>query len=193
MSTFSILAIALVIASAVAETAPIDLGRCSSFALKAATKIAFNGVQTVVNTGDIGVSPGNGLSGSFKVADGKTLVNTKEAQLCDNDSDKAYNQAMAMTCNAANNFPELAGRTLFPGVYCSGSSMKISAKTVTLNGDGDENAQWVFQVATSLTTATQTKFILQNGAQAKNVFWAVGTSADIGYSSSFVGMYTALI
>jgi hypothetical protein len=184
MSTFSFFTIALVI---VAASADIDLGTCSKFALKAATRIAFNGVQTLINTGDIGVSPGNGLSGSFKVADG-AILNTKESESCDNDLSKAFKQAMDMTCDAANNFPELAGRTLSPGVYCSGSSMKISAKTVTLDGKGDKDAQWVFQVATALTTATSTSFILKNGAQAKNVFWALGTAAEIAHSSSFVGI-----
>jgi hypothetical protein len=182
------LTFALVIASAFADTTPIDLGTCSRFAVKVATRIAFDGKLTTVNTGDIGVSPGNGLTGSFKISDGIDLTNTKEARSCDDDLNKAYNQAVNMTCDAANIFPELAGKTLSPGVYCSGSSMKISASNVTLDGKGDVNAQWVFQVATALTTATTTSFILQNGAQAKNVFWALGTSAELASSSSFVGM-----
>jgi hypothetical protein len=189
----SVLTFALVIASAFADTTTIDLGTCSRFALKAATRIEFDGKLTTINNGDIGVSPGNGLSGSFKVNAGDIFVNTDEATLCDEDFTAAYDKAVAMTCDAASNFPELAGKTLSPGVYCSGSSMKISASTVTLDGNGDSNAQWVFQVGTALTTATTTSFILQNGAQAKNVFWALGTSATIAHSSSFVGMYSDII
>jgi hypothetical protein len=181
-----LLSIALVIVSASADTIPINLGNCSRFALKAATDISFNGKLTAVKTGDIGISPGKGLSGSYTHT-GSILLNTKETSDCDRDFTLAYNQAMAMSCDAANIFPELAGKTLSPGVYCSGSSMKISASTVTLDGKGDANAQWVFQVPSALTTATTTSFILQNGAQSKNVFWAIGTSATIAYSSSFIG------
>jgi hypothetical protein len=100
---------------------------------------------------------------------------------------------MALPCDAANNFPELSSKTLSPGVYCSGSSMKISDTFVTLDGNGDPNAQFVFQVPTALTTAPSTFFVLQNEAQSKNVFWALGTSATIGYSSSFVGMYINIV
>jgi len=182
----SLLSILLVTASASAETVPINLGECSRFALKAATDISFNGVSTTVKNGDIGISPGNGLSGSYTHT-GSILLNTKETTDCDRDFTRAYNQAVAMTCDAANIFPELAGKTLSPGVYCSGSSMMISASTVTLDGKGDADAQWVFQVATALTTATTTSFILQNGAKSENVFWALGTSATIAYSSSFIG------
>jgi Ice-binding-like len=46
---------------------------------------------------------------------------------------------------------------------------------------------WIFQITSSLVTSPYTSFILQNGAQAKNVYWTVGSSATIGYSSSFVG------
>jgi hypothetical protein len=52
MSSF--LTLALVIAAAVAETTSIDLGKCSKFALKAATRIEFDGAVTTIKTGDIG-------------------------------------------------------------------------------------------------------------------------------------------
>jgi hypothetical protein len=141
-----------------------------------------------------GVSPGNGLGGSFKVNDGFIYDNTEEARSCDKSFTSAYNAAVALPCDAANNFPELGGKTLLPGVYCSGSSMKISDTFVTLDGNGRSDAQWVFQVPTALTTAPTTHFVLQNGAQSKNVFWALGTSATIGHSSQFVGnVYRHLI
>jgi hypothetical protein len=80
------------------------------------------------------------------------------------------------------------------GVYCSASgALLISASTVTLDGAGVPTSQWIFQTATSLVTATATSFILQNGAQAKNVYWAIGSSATIGNSSSFVGTILAQV
>jgi hypothetical protein len=73
---------------------------------------------------------------------------------------------------------ELGNRTLAPGVYKSAvSSYAISAGNLTLDAQGDPNASWVFQMASSLTVGTPTSpesVLLVNGAQSKNVFWAVG-------------------
>ena len=166
----------------------VPLGSCYQFALQAATSIAFNGALTTVNTGDIGVSPGNSITGSFKVSDGTIQSNSELASDCTRDLQIAYNATIAATCPPANIRSELSGLTLPPGVYCSPSSeMKFSAATLTLDGQGDVNAQWIFQVGSALTTATTTSFILENGAQAKNVFWAIGSSATLGHASSFVG------
>ena len=69
--------------------------------------------------------------------------------------------------------------------------MSLSAGTLTLDGLGNSDAQWIFQMASTLVTSPYTSFILQNGAQTKNVYWKVGSSATIGHSSSFVGNIVA--
>lgn len=80
---------------------------------------------------------------------------------------------------------ELGGLTLPPGVYQSASgTFKISNGPLTLDGQGDQNATWVFQTAAGLTVGIAgptgaRSVLLQNGAQAKNVFWYVGTAATI--------------
>lgn len=80
---------------------------------------------------------------------------------------------------------ELGGRYLAPGVYKSApGSYAIKGGDLTLDGRGDPNAVWVFQMATSLTVggpgaAFPQSVILINGAQAKNVFWQVGSAATI--------------
>lgn len=166
----------------------IPLGTCSQFALQAGTAMTFNGALTTVNTGDIGVAPGDSITGSFKISDGTIQINSELANDCTRDLEIAYNASIAAVCPPANIRPELSGLTLAPGVYCSPSNeMKLSATTLTLDGQGDLNAQWIFQVGTALTTSSSTSFILANGAQAKNVFWAVGSSVTLGSSSSFVG------
>jgi hypothetical protein len=84
--------------------------------------------------------------------------------------------------------------TPYIGVYCSASgALTISASTVTLDARGNSSSQWIFQTETSLVTATATSFILKNGAQAENVFWVIGSSASIGYSSSFIGTILAQV
>ena len=78
---------------------------------------------------------------------------------------------------------QLGGLTLAPGVYQSGSgSFLITGSDLTLDAQGDSNAVWVFQMASSLTvggSGAPRSVILINGAQAKNVFWQVGSSATI--------------
>ncbi|GAC1328179.1 MAG: hypothetical protein NVSMB28_25010 [Collimonas sp.] len=78
---------------------------------------------------------------------------------------------------------QLGGLTLFPGTYqAAGGSFKITGSDLTLDAQGDANAIWVFQTASTLTVGgpgAPRSVILINGAQAKNVFWQVGTSATI--------------
>jgi Ice-binding-like/Bacterial Ig-like domain len=70
-----------------------------------------------------------------------------------------------------------------PGTYkAAGGSFLITGSDLTLDGQGDSNAIWVFQMASTLTVGdpgTPRNVILTNGAQAKNVFWQVGSKATI--------------
>jgi hypothetical protein len=78
---------------------------------------------------------------------------------------------------------QLGGLTLPPGTYKSaGGSFLITGSDLTLDAQGDTNAIWVFQMASTLTVGdpgTPRNVILINGAQANNVFWQVGSSATI--------------
>ncbi len=72
---------------------------------------------------------------------------------------------------------ELGNTTIYPGVYTNASSVGITTGPLTLDAQGNPNAYWVFQIGSSLTVGTPTSsesVILINGAQAGNVFWAVG-------------------
>jgi hypothetical protein len=78
---------------------------------------------------------------------------------------------------------ELGNRTLAPGIYKSApGSYGISTGDLTLDAKGDPNAFWVFQMSTTFTLGTpqsNRNVLLVNGAQAKNVFWQVGTAATV--------------
>ena len=78
---------------------------------------------------------------------------------------------------------ELGNRTLVAGVYKSApGSYSITAGDLTLDAKGDPNAFWVFQMGTTFTVGSpqaHRSVLLVNGAQAKNVFWQVGTAATI--------------
>jgi Ice-binding-like/Bacterial Ig-like domain len=78
---------------------------------------------------------------------------------------------------------QLGGLTLPPGIYkAAAGSFMITGSDLTLDGQGDENALWVFQTASTLTVGAPgapRNIILINGAQASNVFWQVGSAATI--------------
>ena len=187
MQTIATLVVLSLSASLIEANVAISLGQCEQFAVESSAGVTFNGRLTTLYSGDVGVSPGTSIEGSYLLDSGSVQRNSPLAAGCTSDLMTAYNSAKAAVCPPSNIRIELAGQTLLPGVYCSGDQMSLSASTLTLDGNQDPNSQWIFQAATSLTTATTTSFILINGAKAENVYWALGTSAYIGYSSSMVG------
>jgi hypothetical protein len=143
-----------------------------------------------VATGNVGVAPGTAITGNVMLGTGSLEACTVPAIDCAADELVAYGILQDLTCTPENTLAnsDLSGVTLIAGVYCSSSgTLNISATTLTLDGNGDYNSQFIFQTATTLITATATSFILINGAQAKNVYWQVGSSATLGVGSSFVG------
>jgi hypothetical protein len=97
-------------------------------------------------------------------------------------------QGLAATTTVAG---DLGGMTLTCGVYKSTSTLGLTG-TLTLDGQGNANAVFVIQMGSTLTTAAGANVVLINGAQAKNVFWAVGSSATLGATNAFKGTIMAL-
>jgi len=103
------------------------------------------------------------------------------------DAQTAYLELVAMPVGGASPAPgaNLAGVTLLPGTYkAPGGSFMIQGGNLTLDAQGDANATWVFQMATTLTVggpgaAFPQSIILANGALPKNVFWQVGSFATV--------------
>ncbi len=91
---------------------------------------------------------------------------------------------------------ELGGLTLAPGIYrASSGTFNITNLDLTLDGKGDPNAVWIFQTAAGLTVGTPTgarSVNLIGGAQAKNVFWYVGSAAVINYAGGGVMVGTVI-
>jgi hypothetical protein len=87
---------------------------------------------------------------------------------------------------AADPGANLGGLTLAPGIYATaGGAFLITGSNLTLDAGGNPDAVWVFQMASSLTVgeaAVPRSVILIGGAQPKNVFWQVGSSATINPS-----------
>jgi len=106
------------------------------------------------------------------------------------DLTAAYVEAMSRPPGVV--VSDLAGMTLAPGVYTSTSSLIVAVGgMVTLDGQGDSNAVWIFQIGSSLTVNNNAQILLINGAKAKNVFWAAFASSTIGSNVDFKGTVMA--
>ena len=140
---------------------------------------------------DIGVAPGSTLTGFGPCTySGVANLGNAIAQNAQNDLTTAYNTLAGLPCPPANAIvANLGGTTKPAGVYCSASGIGVTG-TLTLDGGGDPNAVFVFQAGSSLTTAGN--IVLINQAQAKNVYWQVGSSATIGSASQWQGNILAL-
>jgi len=175
--------------SASAATA-VGLGTAYNFAVLAGSTIT--NIGSTVITGDLGLSPGTSVTGfpPGTVSGNQHVANTvaNQAQI---DLTAAYINAAGQT--PVTTIPtELGGSTLTPGSYDSLAGDFSITGTLTLNGEGDPDAVFIFKTASTLTTAGSSQVVLINGAQACNVFWQVGSSATLGTDSSFAGNILAL-
>ena len=79
----------------------------------------------------------------------------------------------------------IGGMTLAPGVYQWGTGLLIPTD-LTLNGSA--TAVWIFQIAQNLTVSSAVAVHLTGGALAKNIFWQVAGSVDLGTTSHLEGI-----
>lgn len=169
--------------------APISLGVAGNFAVLAGSTVTNTGLTTV--TGDLGVSPGTAVTGFPPgILVGTQHTDPTSATAIANLT-TAYNEAAGRSLCAVTVAGNLGGQTLPPGLYKSTSFLEISSGDLTLDAQGDPDAIWVFQMATTLTTTIGRQVILINGATPGNVYWQVGSSATIGIGSTFQGTIMA--
>jgi hypothetical protein len=171
----------------------VPLGSACSFGILAGSTVTNSGVATHV-TGDVGVWPGTAITG-FAPGNltGTIHAGDAVAQTAQGDLTVAYNYA-AGAAGGAVLTADIGGQTLAPGVYKTTSAQPSLGITgnLTLDGGGDPNAVWIFQIVSTLTTAaTNSHVILTNGATAQNVFWQVGSSATLGTTTTFAGTIMA--
>jgi len=158
----------------------------SSFGALAHSTLTNTG-NTVI-TGDLGLYPGTSVtgfppglvSGAEHITDGAAAAG-QDAALAQFTSGNALPGGTTIAGGAYAN-----GADIGPGVYKATSSLALSG-TITLDGYGDPNATWYFQIGSTLVSASSTVVQLANGAQAQNVFWLVGSSATLGTSTTLVG------
>jgi hypothetical protein len=160
----------------------------ANFVVVAATTITNTG-PTVISGGNLGLSPGTALTGfppGTFVSPAAESIDTTAAAQAELDASTDYIYATGLA-NGAVLPIDMSGRTFTPGLYTNSVAETLNSGNVTLDAQGNPNAVFIFQIGTTLTTIGSTQVILAGGAQAKNVFWAVGTAATLGTYSTFRG------
>jgi hypothetical protein len=173
--------------TALAATQP-RLGTATSFAVLAGSAITNTGATTI--NGDVGLSPGGSSSVTGfppGVINGGTHYADAVAVQAKSDLVTAYNDAANQTPFVDKTGVDLGGQNLTPGTYHFSSSAQLTGP-LTLSGFGT----YVFQIGSTLTTASGSSVLLTNGAQACGVFWQVTSSATFGTTTSFQGTVMAL-
>jgi hypothetical protein len=173
----------------------IPLGAACGFGILAGSTVTnVAGTATSVS-GDVGVWPGTAITGFGPPASitGAFHAGDPIAMTAQGDLTTAYNNA-AGAAGGAVLTADIGGQTLPPGVYKTTSAQPSLGITgnLTLDGKGDPNAIWIFQIVSTLTTAAgNSQVILINGANSHNVFWQVGSSATLGTTTKFTGTIMA--
>lgn len=185
----------------------VDLGTAARFGILSGVGISNNAGFSEIHNMDVGISPGvrSSITGfpPAIIVNGAIYASDDVAPagiaamliVAKQDLLNAYLFAEAASMPApATVSGDQGGLTLAPGIYKSTSTLLIQSGDLTLDAQGDVNAVWIFQIASAFTSigGAGGNVLLTGGAQAKNVFWQVGSSATIGNETSFKGNILAL-
>jgi hypothetical protein len=173
-----------------AGQAPVVLGAAAAYAVLAGSTITSINATTL--NGDVGLAPGSAVTGFPPgTVNGTIHAGDAAAGLAKAALTVAYNDAKGRTLAPITVAGNLGGQTLAPGLYKSTGSLEVSSGDLVLDAQGDANAVFIFQIASTLTTTAGRQVTLSGSAKAANVFWQVGTSATLGTTSVFKGTIMA--
>ena len=175
-----------------AQASAVNLATASPFVVLAGSTVTNEGASVL--NGDLGVSPGSSLTGfNEAVVNGATHANDAVAAQAQSDLTTAYNVAAGQPISPGNDLTgvDLGNQKLTAGAYGFSTSAQLTGQ-LTLDAQGDPNAQFVFVIGSTLTTASASSVVLVNGASPCNVYWKIGSSATLGSTTAFEGNLMAL-
>lgn len=173
--------------------APPPLRTAANYALIANTTITNTGVTLVAGSLALVGPSATGFGPGVGVITGTSDIGNAAADRAEADVLIAHNAATG-SAPVTEMAGDLGDRTLFPGVYHIGAGATVGAgETLTLDGQGQANAVFIFQIGSTLTTGTGARVRLINGTDGCSVFWAVGSSATLGTATSLQGNLMALV
>jgi hypothetical protein len=175
----------LLLGSSSALVAQGTLGSAQQFGVLGASTVTNTGPTTI--KGDLGVYPGTSITGTGSI----TLLGTIHAgdavaQQGQSDALAAFNSLNAHAPTTILTGMDLGGRVLTPGVYFFASSAQLTGN-LTLDFGGMSNALFLFEIGSTLTTATASSVTVINGSSSDAIFFDVGSSATLGTSTMFAG------
>jgi Ice-binding-like len=165
------------------------LGSADAFGILGASAVTNTGPSVVFQ--DLGVAPGTSITGFPPgIVLGTIHDDDAVAMQAQADALTGYNflAGLAFTQNLTGQ--NLGGLTLDPGVYFFSSSAQMTGQ-LTLNFQGMNNAMVVFQIGSTLTTASASSVLIINPGSNDQVFWQVGSSATLGTTTDFYGSIIA--
>jgi len=167
-----------------------NLGTALGFAVLGGSTVTNTGPSVV--RGNLGVSPGTAITGFPPgIVDGTIYAGDAVAVQAQSDATSAYNALAEQPCNFILTGQDLGGQTLTAGTYCFSSTAQLTG-ILTLDAQNNPNAVFIFQIGSTLTTASNSSVIVTNGGSGCNVFFQVGSSATLGTDTSFTGSILAL-
>ncbi len=184
---------------------PLNLRSTAHFAILAGAEITTTGGGTI--HGDVGASPIAGsaigvtaaqVNGTIYAVDASgpagSVIDPALLTTAKGDLTTAYNDAAGRSPTPTGDFlnpgaGNIGGMNLVPGLYKFDATALITGSDLTLTGGPDD--VWIFQIGTDLQVGSTIQVILAGGAQARNIFWQVGSSAVIGTFAVFKGTILA--